>query len=187
MFINPNHAIQEGWVTFPEWMSEEFKQKCVQPDAIDFTADRMFAYGTSDDKANDFIISELHKTMRPSVEMSPDVDRMGTGDVYWKLHRKSYFDVMSDFYVDVPTGVVALLIVRSTLSRNGLYITSGLFDSNFSGHLGATIHNRGQAAYIAPHTRIAQVAFITAEDSGIAYAGSYNTTVGQHWKEKEIK
>lgn len=184
MFINPKTAIAEGWLKFPEWMSDEFKEKCIQPNAIDWTADRLFAYSDNDDQSNDFVLSESRKNMRPSTEMYPHADYRVASNEYWKLPPNSYFDAMSDFYVEVPSGVAVILIVRSTLSRNGLYITSGLFDSKFSGHLGATLHNRGQLAYIAPRTRIAQVAFITAEDSGIAYAGGYNTTVGQHWNTK---
>ena len=43
---------------------------------------------------------------------------------------------MSDFFVTVPAGLAAFLIVRSTLNRNGIFITSGLYDQGFSNNIG---------------------------------------------------
>jgi deoxycytidine triphosphate deaminase len=174
MFINPKHAIAEGWVKFPEWMPEEFQQRCIQPNALDFTVDHM--YGINDDQ---FQISEAGKLMRTQYPLA-QVDGM--------FHlNKGCYDAMSDFYVTVPEGVAAHLITRSTFNRNGLFIQSGLYDSGFRGNCGFVIYNMGGSAVIAPHTRIGQLIFTTSEDSGKLYAGGYNTEAGQHWTTKESK
>lgn len=185
MFINPKHAIQEGWVKFPEWMSEEFKQKCIQPNALDFTADRLFTINSSPR----FMISETYKSMRPNEEVMPGVYYESTwpngengGEVeYWELHDKCCYDAMSDFYVTVPEGVAAHLITRSTFNRNGVFIQSGLYDSGFKGNCGFVIYNMGGPTSLAPHTRIGQLIFTTSEDSGKLYAGGYSRTNGVHW------
>ena len=172
MFINPKHAIQEGWVTFPEWMSEDFKQKCIQPNALDFTIDRLFSIKPTDR----FTISETTKTMRLNEEVHPGS--------YWDLGPGCY-DAMSDFYVNVPEGVAAWLITRSTFNRNGTFIQSGLYDSGFKGNCGFVIYNIGGLTSIAPGTRIGQLIFVKSEDSGKLYAGGYNTEAGQHWTDKQ--
>lgn len=169
MFVNPNTVVNEGWIKFPDWMVEEDRLKCIQPNAIDFTLDKVFNY--KDDSS--FVLSEELRVMRPQHEMLPDQSE------YFGINNVS--DIMSDFYITVPTGYAAYLIVRSTLNRNGLYITSGLYDQGFSNYIGCILHNRGPIAYIAPHTRIGQVIFVKSEDSGMLYSGIYNTNVGQHW------
>lgn len=176
MFINPKHALAEGWVKFPEWMSEEFQQKCIQPNALDFTVDHMFSI----DSTTEFKISESAKHMR-------DQDKEGTlvfpDGEFWRLAVGCY-DAMSDFYVTVPDGVAAHLITRSTFNRNGVFIQSGLYDSGFKGNCGFVIYNMGGVTEIAPATRIGQLVFTTSEDSGKLYAGGYNTEAGQHWTQK---
>lgn len=184
MFINPKHAIQEGWVKFPEWMSEDFKQKCIQPNALDFTVDHVFSISPD----TTFMISEDSKTMRKQEKEHtltyPGADWPdGRGHDYWRLNQGCY-DAMSDFYVTVPEGVAAHLITRSTFNRNGVFIQSGLYDSGFKGNCGFVIYNMGGVTEIQPHTRIGQLIFTTSEDSGKLYAGGYNTEAGQHWTQK---
>lgn len=184
MFINPNHAIAEGWVKFPEWMSEEFQQKCIQPNALDFTVDHVFNIANTDT----FMISEDNKKMRSQVMIAPhqyyDKEWPETeGPQYWQLTPGCY-DAMSDFYVTVPEGIAAHLITRSTFNRNGVFIQSGLYDSGFKGNCGFVIYNMGGNTEIAPHTRIGQLIFTKSEPSGVVYAGGYNTEAGQHWTTK---
>lgn len=168
MFINPKTAIEKGWVKFPDWMPEDFQQKCIQPNALDFTVDTIYNIG--DDT---FRISESSKTMRSQ-------HYLDVVDGNYMLSKGCY-DAMSDFYVSVPEGVAAWLITRSTFNRNGVFIQSGLYDSGFKGNCGFVIYNTRGVAMIEPHTRIGQLIFVKSEDSGIMYAGGYNTEAGQHW------
>lgn len=170
MFISPNIAIDNQWIKFPDWMSDQQKQKCIQPNAIDFTVDRLF---TIDDQKT-FRIDEDNKTMRGGEELFPVQQ-------YWILHTESY-DAMSDFYIEVPDGVAAYMIVRSTFNRNGLFITSGLYDSGFCGNVGFVIHNNSGTAHIKPRTRIGQLIFVDSDSVG-SYAGGYNAQQGFHWTE----
>lgn len=169
MFINPNIAINEKWIIFPEWMTDEFKQKCIQPNAIDFTIDELYNI----QRDNPFVLNEQQKQMRGVVSYKTDENG------FWNLEKSSY-DFKSDFYVRVPENVAAYLIVRSTLNRNGLWITAGLYDSGFQGHIAGVLHNMLGQTKIAPRTRIGQIIFVNSESSSL-YAGGYNHPIGTHY------
>lgn len=171
MFINPKQAIAEGWVKFPEWMSEESQQKCIQPNALDFTVDAIYIIGN-----DSFEISETSKIMRAQTKLETFEGNF--------LLTQGCYDAMSDFYVNVPEGVAACLVTRSTFNRNGVFIQSGLYDSGFKGNCGFVIYNMGGNTKITPRTRIGQLIFVKSEDSGVMYAGGYNTEGGQHWTQK---
>jgi deoxycytidine triphosphate deaminase len=171
MFISPTTAIEKGWVTHPQCTTlDDFKQRSfVSPNAIDFTLDRLFTI----DDTKEFIISETYKQMRCGDEQS-------TNQGYWTLGANSVYDGMSDFYVTVPDGVAALVVVRSTFNRNGIFITTGLWDSGYVGAVGMAIHNRSGVALIAPHTRIGQLIFVASENAG-TYLGGYNHKINTHY------
>jgi len=164
MFISPQTAIDEGWITgFTDPATQ------VQPNAIDFTLDRL--YSITDD--NIFTLTKDNKQMRGGSEMLPDDDRN------WMLSGHTVFDGQSDMFVDIPEGVVAQLIIRSTLNRNGIYLTSGLYDSGFKGHIAFALHNRSGVAAIEQGVRVGQIMFMTSDKAGL-YAGGYNHEQGTH-------
>lgn len=168
MFINPKVAIEKGWI---KGIKDPAKQ--VQPNAIDFTLDKVFWQDQRPAR-----VSEVGKTMRDLIEMP--VSDAG----FWTLAEQRVFDGTSDVYVDVPEGVAAILYTRSTFARNGVFIMSGLYDTGYKGNIGFTIYTPGGAIDIAPGTRIGQIAFIAAQNAG-AYAGGYNHEAGQHWTQRE--
>lgn len=177
MLINPKTAIQQGWI---KGIKNEAIQ--VQPNAIDFTADRIF-----DIQTGLFIIQtdpqnplKEKKVMRGTHELLPGHNPGSTVGMF-DLSRGSY-DILSDVYVDLPAGVAALTIIRSSLCRNGLFLTSGLYDSGFQGHVGCVLHNQVGQSLIEQGTRIGQIMFVEASSAGL-YAGSWNhsqDTVAPH-------
>jgi deoxycytidine triphosphate deaminase len=175
MYLNPQQFINDGSIKFPEWMDDDFKQKCIQPNALDITLDKAFSF----DFGEYFILTENIKQMRQTTECPVNI----YGNQIEPTFRipVGVTDIMSDFHITVPAGVAAFIIVRSTLNRNGLYITSGLYDQGFDNNIGFALHNRGEVAYIAPRTRVAQLVLVKSEDSGMMYGGLYNSNKGQHW------
>lgn len=172
MFISPKEAIDRGWIQFPNWMSEEQKAKCIQPNAIDFTMDRLFVIRPNDNA----LISEDTRVWHNTVEL---------GDSVWTLESNLVYDGMSDFTVTVPEQVACMLINRSSINRLGIHLNCGLYDSGFSGSIGFTLHNRVGKVSIEPHTRVGQIIFIESKSVGL-YAGGFNTQAGQHWTDKGI-
>lgn len=170
MFINPTIAIKNGWITFPDWMQEEQKQKCIQPNAIDFTLDRVFV----GEQNTSFVISEKEKIMKKFIEVHPT-------DKYFTILPHTFYDCMSEFFVKIPENCAGTLIIRSSLNRNGLFLTAGLYDSGFENNIGFVIHNNSSTpAYIAKHTRVGQIIFVDSK-SAHTYTGTYNQQKGQHW------
>jgi deoxycytidine triphosphate deaminase len=171
MFINPKHAIEEGWVRGIK--NPEIQ---IQPNAIDFTLDRVFSISP-----NQFIIStdkttgkEL-KQMRGGSEVQVIEDRR-YGVEFFHLDDCSY-DILSDVYVDLPEGVACMLVPRSTFARNAMWIVSGLYDSGFKGHVGCVLHQLKGTSKVEKGTRVGQIIFVSSQNAKL-YAGGYNHEVG---------
>lgn len=167
MFIDPRIAIDEGWIT-----GIKNPEKQVQPNAIDFTMDKAFFIATSP-----FYITEKTKQMRGGREYPPgkvsSIDEPG-----WEIYANEMLDALSDMYVTLPQGVAAVLVPRSTLTRNGLMIANGLYDTGFEGHIGTVVHNlNGGPAFVGQGTRIGQIIFVESKNATV-YAGGYNHDAG---------
>lgn len=180
MILNPLEALEKGYI------SNLFDQeKQLQPNAWDWTVDGINYFddfrGQTSTATPSFYVSERGKSMRPQSKLEP---KELNGEQVWCLNANSQYDVFSDVYVNVPEGYAALLVLRSTFVRNGCWLASGIFDSKFSGHVGAVLHTGNAAAIIGVGTRLAQIMFLEA-DAAKAYAGGYNTAPGQHWTEKD--
>jgi len=169
MFINPKIAIEKGWI---KGIKDPAKQ--VQPNAIDFTLDKVMALST---EVLPFI-SETSKIMRALDEITADPFLEE-----WMLEGGRVYDGTSDVYVEVPEGVAAILYTRSTFARNGVIIASGLYDSGFKGNVGFTIYTIGGPIIVRVGTRIGQIAFVGAESAGL-YTGGYNHPEGTHYTEQ---
>lgn len=185
MFISPQTAIENGWIKRQDGtaIAAEF----IQPNAIDFTIDRVFTTNTAESgvfKVADVTVDGVVKTVKefpkffelqPAEDVDPKFDRVPL----WTLYPRQAFDFLSDFYVEVPEGVAALLIVRSTFNRAGVFVTSGLYDSGYKGNIGAALHNNGNTtAYVGKGTRVGQIIFVQSESVG-SYAGGYNQLIGE--------
>ncbi len=169
MFINPQTAIKNGWIT---GLVDPDKQ--VQPNAIDFTADKAWRMESSN--RNKFFISENDKIMRSREEFGAYLTT--EEESFWQIKGGDMLDFLSDVFVDIPKGVAAQLVIRSSLARNGILLMAGLYDSGFKGHIGFILHNRHFAdAFIAPGTRVGQIIFVETDSSGV-YSGGYNHEVG---------
>lgn len=166
MIINPLKAIEEGWIT---GIADPETQ--IQPNGIDFTADQAFRIHSH----HPFYVGNDEKVMRGAVEDATGDYWIGKTRVTnsWRILNGGSLDILSNMYVDLPEDVAALLLPRSTLVRNGLFMSNGLFDSGFVGHLGSIIHNRLGVAYIERGVRVGQIVFVEAEAAKM-YAGGYN-------------
>lgn len=87
--------------------------------------------------------------------------------------------------ISVPANAAAMLCVRSSLSRKGIFISSGVYDPGFSGASGCTIYNMGKETLVMEAgDRIAQMVFFEC-DPASQYNGKYQgSTSGESkgWK-----
>jgi deoxycytidine triphosphate deaminase len=172
MLISPNTAINNGWITWTD--DVEDITKYIQPNAIDFDCVRIGSLNTSEPA----FLSENSKVMRGQLPLPTTNSEYGE---VWHLKNGECYDFTSNFYVELPRGVAIELIIRSTLNRNGVFLTSGIFDSGFTGHIAGMLRVEGGDFLLAPNTRIGQAKFIQCEDSGVLYSGDYNHSKNTHW------
>ncbi len=143
----------------------------VQPNAQDLRIQRVFQM------YDDFIISEDTKLHRQKWEIVPD------NDGYFTLTVGTY-EVQFDNIVEIGPDEAGFVITRSTLNRNGLFFTSGLYDSGYKGAMAGALHVAGGVAKIKKGTRVAQFLVWKAE-AVHAYNGSYGFNADGSVKSEE--
>ena len=132
----------------------------VQPNAVDLRLGKVFKI-----KDEVFEISNDHKKHRGSEELVPD------SEGYFTLHPGSYEIVMENI-IHVGEGEAGWVITRSTLNRNGCFITSGLYDSGYHGVMAGVLHVTTGPARIKQGTRVGQYLSFDAETLHL-YNGDY--------------
>ena len=136
------------------------EQKDIQPNAVDLRADKFFRVADTD-----FVISEDHKQHRGSIEIEPDLDG-------WFYLEEGHYEVIMKNIVNVGNNEAGWVITRSTLNRNGLFLTSGLYDTGYNGVMAGMLHVTIGPARIKKGTRIGQYLNFEAESIKV-YDGSY--------------
>jgi len=119
----------------------------IQPNAVDLRVDKILRMNI-----NNFVIGEENgkevKTHRGSTVVNTD------SDGYWYLTPGAYEIVMENI-IHVGDDEAGWVITRSTLNRNGLFITSGLYDSGYHGVMAGALHVTAPAK-IKKGTRVGQ-------------------------------
>lgn len=141
----------------------------VQPNAVDLRLGKVFKLSQST-----FKIDEREKVHRGSYEIKPDP--MG----YFNLPEGHYEVVMQNMIV-VGEDEAGWVITRSTLNRNGVFLTSGLYDTGYDGVMAGVMHITCGPMRIQVGTRIGQYLSFDAE-SLHKYEGSYGRN-----KEHDLK
>ena len=114
-----------------------------QPNAVDLRFGSIFKISD-----NVFEISNEHKRHRGTeYELVPD--HLG----YYTLQLGRY-EVVMENVINVGANEAGWVITRSTLNRNGLFLTSGLYDSGYHGVMAAVLHVTTGVARIKKGTRI---------------------------------
>lgn len=132
----------------------------VQPNAVDLRLGKVFKINT-----DVFEISNDHKKHRGSEEVIPDAEG------YFTLLPGSYEIVMENI-IHVGENEAGWVITRSTLNRNGCFITSGLYDSGYRGVMAGVLHVTIGPARIKQGTRVGQYLSFDAETLHL-YNGDY--------------
>lgn len=145
-----------SWLS--SWTAEQ-----VQPNAMDLKVDKIFVI--NDDKT--FIIDEESKTHRGAVEIEPN------DNGYWELSPGTY-EIIMEGTVKIAEDEAGWVITRSTLNRNGLFITSGLYDSGYEGVMAGALHVNVGPAKIKKGTRVGQFLLFKAQSVSL-YDGDYGT------------
>lgn len=136
------------------------QEQDVQPNAVDLRLGKVFFI-----RPGAFVIDEEQKTHRGSVELTPGADG------YYTL-QEGHYEVVMENVIEVGEGEAGWVITRSTLNRNGVFLTSGLYDSGYHGVMAGVMHVTCGPMKIKPGTRIGQYLSFDAEALS-KYDGSY--------------
>lgn len=108
-----------------------------------------------------------------------------TVKAFTSIEPHSFANIEIAEKISVPANAAAMLFVRSSLSRKGIFISSGVYDPGFSGASGCTIYNMGDERVVFEEgDRIAQMVFFEC-DPASQYNGKYQgSTSGESkgWK-----
>jgi deoxycytidine triphosphate deaminase len=136
------------------------QQDDVQPNAVDLRLGKIFKVSSST-----FKIDEKEKVHRGSYEIKPDA----TG--YFNL-AEGHYEVVMENMITVGDNEAGWVITRSTLNRNGVFLTSGLYDTGYDGVMAGMMHVTCGPMRIQKGTRIGQYLSFNAE-SLHKYDGDY--------------
>ena len=145
-----------------ELLLSNVKEEDIQPNAVDLRVDKMFVMNNAV-----FSIDETTKAHRGSTEIQPDTAG------YWNLSPGTY-EIIMENQVKIPAGYAGWVITRSTLNRNGLWLSSGLYDSGYEGVMAGALHVEHGLARIQKGTRVGQFIMFEADNVG-TYSGDYGT------------
>ena len=132
----------------------------VQPNAVDLRLGRVFMLTSTP-----FKISNEEKIHRELVEIHPSKDgyfNLGVG----------YYNIEYENKIKVAEGEAGYVITRSTLVRNGVYLTTGLYDSGYEGKMVSGMHVTTENMMIKKGTRVGQYLCFDAESLHL-YSGDY--------------
>lgn len=132
----------------------------VQPNAVDLRLGKVFVI--NDDL---FQVSNGEKKHRSTREIKPDIEG------YYNL-APGHYEVVMENVINVGEDEAGWVITRSTLNRNGVFLTSGLYDSGYHGVMAGVMHVSVGQARIKQGTRIGQYLSFNAEALH-SYDGSY--------------
>ena len=133
----------------------------VQPNAVDLRLGQVFKI-----QEGLFEISNEHKKHR-GTEYELKVDPEG----YFNL-APGHYEVVMENIIHVGENEAGWVITRSTLNRNGLFLTSGLYDSGYHGVMAGVLHVTIGNARIKKGTRVGQYLSFEAEALS-SYDGDY--------------
>ncbi len=93
----------------------------------------------------------------------------------WKLRAgKAYSAVLDQGLEKLPSDLAAFIIQRSSLNRNGCFVTGSVFDPGYGcENLGCTLYPTTDIT-IEPHARIVQIIMHATMPTSNLYNGQYN-------------
>ncbi len=169
MIFSPTKALEEGWV-----FGEDICKESIQPNGIDFKLSQLFRLDSTP-----FTLLKNSKINRKSYKVLPNKEGI------FPLNKNSQYDVLTNLKVRLPADVAATCIIRSSLSRNGLLLGNGLYDSGYEGTVGTVIHTPNIDVMLEHNVRIGQIIFHSAQ-SAFKYSGQYQGNM-DYWKDTEGK
>ena len=163
MFLNPQELLDKKIITYPENINIKDH---LQQNGLDVDALTVFNINS---KSWNIIGKEKSIKVNSLVHELDHISQLGKEG--WMLRKGEAYTFDSSFKINIPEGMCGWVIGRSTFNRQGILIRSSLFDSGFSGSVGATIYCFNNVA-IEEGVRVGQFVMCKAENASL-YKGQY--------------
>lgn len=99
------------------------------------------------------------------------IDLTVSEDVF--LNKGESKNILLNETIELPGDMYATFHQRSSYSRKGVFVTTGIYDPGYQGSLGCTVYNMGDKEILIPkNERIGQVMVFKA-DAASSYNGQY--------------
>lgn len=151
MIINPQRAIDEGWV----------KDTGVEPTStsILLTLDRIWLLRIH----NPFrVYDNVGMKTRGADWVEPVPDRADPEKRYWRLEMGNYYQCESDVLLDLPPGIGVMIHALPEMVENGVIVPPTFYDGGWRKPVGFTMDIRGGHFYTSPGTQVASAMFVVA-------------------------
>lgn len=94
----------------------------------------------------------------------------------FKLQHGESHNVNFTEAVNLPINIFSLFYPRSSLSRQGVFVSTGVYDPGYQGSVGCTIYNMsGREMKFEKGDRVGQMVFFRA-DAASSYDGKWQNT-----------
>ena len=95
-------------------------------------------------------------------------------DEYYELLPNNFYFITVDREIYIPNGYCQTYLLRSTLARCGLFLTSAVGDDSFKGTLMMGLYNASpQSVHIGKNERVIQALTWKTDNTSEAYNGIY--------------
>lgn len=136
----------------------------VQPNAVDLKVEKIYILNQEV-----FVLSEGIKQHR-GIKEHPT--RIFNNESDWWCLQPGYYQVLFKNKVNIGSSEAGLVISRSTLIRNGVYLLSGLYDSGYEGEMVGGLHVTTSPFFLKKGTRLGQ--YLVLESNSLKnYDGDY--------------
>lgn len=108
--------------------------------------------------------SEFSKVQQVGIDLST------SEEIHLKTGESK--NILLNETIKLPIDMYAQFYQRSSYSRKGVFVTTGIYDPGYEGSLGCTVYNLGPEILIPKNERIGQVLVYKASAAG-AYNGQW--------------
>ncbi len=170
MIISPLKAYKKGYIT---GLLNPDKQ--VGSDGVDVTIQHVAKVDLTDVA----VVSEDKRLSKHRNREGVGLETID-GHQYYVL-TEGVYDITFNESFNLPKNVSAIIMLRSTLVRNGCTGEAGLYDSGFNAVGGMFLHVKGGGRIrLQQNVRIAQAVFVDSNTHKL-YDGQYNKQSTGHW------
>jgi deoxycytidine triphosphate deaminase len=147
------------------------RKEDIQPNAIDLRIDKVFRIMGNKIFKLDEDTKEHRDTMPYKATIPKAYGLEESPDGYFDM-APGHYEVIMEGTIHMAEGEAGFIIPRSTLNRNGVFMTTGLYDSGYNGVMASVMHVTCGDFVVKRGTRVAQFLLFKAESLHM-YDGDY--------------